>query len=172
MEKILPIQIKIEQIKKEHHLLSFQSKEEDLQAFLIEDALHHQQQNISVTFLWFHQDQLVSYISLLTDRILLKADFKAFFAYNRINYNTLPALKVGRLCVDDRYIRRGLGRLMIYFAVEKAREISKNSAGCRFITVDSKRNSLGFYEKLGFTVLKEKTYTTLCLDIMNFNQYN
>ena len=172
MEKICPEEIRIEKIKKEHSILSFQSREEELQKFLVEDALRHQEQNISVTFLWFYKNQLASYMSLLTDRIILKADFKDFFIKRGIIYNTLPALKIGRLCVDERFEQRGLGRLMIYFAIEKAVEISRNIAGCRFITVDSKENAISFYEKLGFKNIKENRNNSFCFDITEFNQYN
>ena len=172
MEKISPEEIRIERIKKEHPILSFQSKEQELERFLAEDALRHQEQNISVTFLWFYKNQPASYMSLLTDRIILKADFKDFFIQEGIIYNTLTALKIGRLCVDDAFVGRGLGRLMIYAAIEKAKEISKNIAGCRCLTVDSKKDSVGFYERMGFCILKETRHTTTYLDIRRINQHN
>ncbi|MBU1111565.1 MAG: GNAT family N-acetyltransferase, partial [Nanoarchaeota archaeon] len=86
---------------------------------------------------------------------------------------SLPALKIGRLCVDDHYLRRGLGRLMIQFAIQKASEINMNKAGCRFITLDAKRNkdkeldSIHFYKIMGFDILKEriKGTTPMYLDL-------
>lgn len=137
------------------HLVNvFQSYEKELANFLREDALNNQKQKLSVTFLWFYESQLVSYITLLTDRINLEDDLRLFFKEKGIQYRSLPALKVGRLCVDDRFLRRGLGRLMMALAYEKANEINETKAGCRFITVDAKSGSVNFYLKLGFKALK------------------
>lgn len=58
------------------------------------------------------------------------------------------------MSVDDNFQRRGLGRVLVAFAMEKATEINTQKAGCRFLTVDAKKNSIGFYQKLGFKTLK------------------
>lgn len=60
------------------------------------------------------------------------------------------------MCVDERFQRRGLGKLMVYAAIEKAKYCHQEIAGCRFLTVDAKQSSLPFYEKLGFLKLEEQ----------------
>ncbi len=45
--------------------------------------------------------------------------------------------------------RQGIGRFMLLAAIGKAISIS-NDIGCRYITVDSKPESMGFYEKHNF----------------------
>lgn len=173
-ENIKPEEIRIEIIQKDHHLDSFHSYEQELVDFLRDDALENQQQNLSVTFLWLYRQQLVAYITLLTDKITLEGDLREYFKEKGIHYQSLPALKIGRLCVDDRFRRRGLGRLMIQFAVHTAKEINQEKAGCRFITVDAKRNpqpeldSAYFYRKLRFKNLEEqstKKITFMYLDL-------
>ncbi|MBI3032222.1 hypothetical protein HYY69_02000 [Candidatus Woesearchaeota archaeon] len=62
---------------------------------------------------------------------------------------------------------------MILSAIQKANEINQDKAGCRFITLDAKRNenrdldSIHFYKKLGFKMLKEriKGTTPMYLDL-------
>ncbi len=165
--------IKIEIIDESHKLHLFQSYEKELVDFLREDALENQKQRLSITFLWFHEGKLVSYITLLNDKINLEGDLKEFFKEKGIHYKSLPALKIGRLCVDDNYLRRGLGKLMILSAIQIANEINRNKAGCRFITLDAKRNpdpkldSIHFYKKMGFSALKEriKGTTPMYLDL-------
>lgn len=161
-EKLKPEEIQIEIISKEYNIGDFRSYEKELVDFLNEDALENQEQRLSVTFLWFYNGKLVSYITLLNDKINLEGDLKEFFKEKGIHYKSLPALKVGRLCVDDRYLRRGLGKLMILSAIKVANGINKNKAGCRFITLDAKRNpdrkldSIHFYKNIGFKTLKER----------------
>src|SRR3989338_7561 len=164
--KIRADEIKIEIINSKHKVNSFQSYEKELVDFLEEDALENQKQRLSITFLWFYQNQLVSYITLLNDKVNLEGDLKEFFKEKGIHYKSLPALKIGRICVDDRFLRRGLGRLMLLSAIQIANEINRNKAGCRFITLDAKRNpnpkldSIHFYKKQGFKTLKERVKGT------------
>ncbi|HLC91058.1 MAG TPA: GNAT family N-acetyltransferase [Candidatus Nanoarchaeia archaeon] len=159
---IKPEEIKIEIISPNYNIDTFQSYEKELVDFLREDALENQKQRLSITFLWFYKDQLVSYISLLNDKVNLEGDLKEFFKEKGIHYKSLPALKIGRLCVDNRFLQRGLGRLMILLAIQMANEINRTKAGCRFITLDAKRNpdpkldSIHFYKKQGFKALKER----------------
>ena len=63
---------------------------------------------------------------------------------------------------------------MAYFAFEKAESISLKSAGCRFVTLDAKRNKddakdpIHFYSKLNFKILKEtKKTTAMYLDLLD-----
>ena len=171
--KIEPKDITIEKLDDKHDLNNFKSYEKELVNFLIEDALNNQKQKLSVTFLWFYEKNLVGYLTLLNDKINLEGNLKEFFREKDIHYKSLPALKVGRLCVHDDSLRKGVGRLIVLFAVKQANEISENKSGCRFITLDAKRNekreldSIHFYKKLGFKMLKEriKGTTPMYLDL-------
>jgi GNAT superfamily N-acetyltransferase len=162
-EKILFSDIRVEVIHEKHNVKTFQSHEFDLVDFLQKNALDHRNKKFSVTFLWFYNSYLVSYITLLTDRIRLQGNLKLTFQEKGVYYPSLPALKIGRLCVHDTYQRKGLGTMMIYFAIEKAMEIVRDKAGCRFLTVDSKENAVGFYEYFGFRILKRKANGTVIM---------
>ncbi|MEK6845679.1 MAG: GNAT family N-acetyltransferase, partial [Nanoarchaeota archaeon] len=155
---IKPEDIKIEIIDSNHRVDLFISYEKELVDFLREDALGNQKQRLSVTFLWFYDGNLVSYISLLNDKINLEGNLKEFFQEKGIHYKSLPALKIGRICVDDRFQRRGLGKLMILTTIKIAHEISKTRSGCRFVTLDAKisqnsdRDPLQFYQFMGVQI--------------------
>lgn len=165
--KITPGELRIEKLSANHDLGSFESYEQELVDFLNEDALENQSQNLSVTFLWFYEGSLVGYITLLNDRINLECSLKTFFKEKGVLYKSLPALKVGRICVHDKFRRQGLGKLMMLFAIKIATEIGESKAGCRFITLDAKRNpdpnldSIHFYKRLGFQVLKPREKGTI-----------
>ena len=153
MEKIIVDDIQIERINDKHILNNFQSYEQELINFLREDALQNQQSQISVTYLWFLKKtkEQVGYITLLIDRINLEGELKELFRGKGIKYHSLPALKVGRLCVDDRFLRKGVGTMMIDFSIKIAFHIFEQYAGCRFIVLDAKRNTttdpIHFYKK-------------------------
>lgn len=167
-EKISMADIDIQKVNDSHKpmLPSFKSYEKELMDFLIEDAIDNQDKAISVTYLWFYKPtkELIGYISILTDAINLQGNLKAYFRKAGITYKSLPALKIGRLCVSDSYLRKGVGRLMIEFSIILAERIRKD-AGLRFITTDAKRNpandSVHFYKKLGFEALKDREKGTL-----------
>ncbi len=158
--KINSQDIKIERLRQNHDLSSFKSYERELMKFLHEDALDNQQKQISVTYLWFLKSELVGYITLLNDRINVEGGLKNKFKTKGISYSSLPALKVGRLCVDDKFLRKGLGTLMIDFSIKVGFNIYNTCSGCRFIVLDAKRSKdndpIHFYTKLGFQVLKER----------------
>lgn len=178
MEKAGPGDIRIERLKDCHDVKGFSSYEKDLMAFLNQDALGNQKNRISVTYLWFLKTgELVGYITLLNDRINLEGGLKAAFKNKDIFYRSLPALKIGRLCVDDRFLRRGLGTLMIDFAIDTANRIFKEYSGCRFIVLDAKKNTRGspvqFYEKQGFKTLKERKGTIpMYFDLTNNDKFS
>ncbi|HLC74702.1 MAG TPA: GNAT family N-acetyltransferase [Candidatus Nanoarchaeia archaeon] len=123
---------------------------------------------MSTTYLWFYKptNDLVGYVTVLADAINLQVELKEYFRQTGILYKSLPAIKIGRLCVADNYLRKGIGTLMIEFVMILAEKIGKD-IGLRFITTDAKRNmdsgrdSLHFYKKFGFEVLKQRDKGTL-----------
>ena len=169
-EKVSITDIEIRQINDSYTpiLPSFKSYEKELVDFLVEDALDNQDKKISATYLWFYKPkkELVGYVSILADAINLQGELKQYFRQEGIFYKSLPALKIGRLCVSDGYLGRGLGTLMVEFTIVLSEKIGKD-IGLRFITTDAKRNSeprkdsVHFYKKLGFDILKQREKGTL-----------
>ena len=71
-------------------------------------------------------------------------------------YKHYPAVKIARLLVDKRHRgdkRRGFGRNLVELALGIARSEICPAVGCRFVVVDSKNQSVKFYEKCGFTIV-------------------
>lgn len=76
-------------------------------------------------------------------------------------YSQWPAVKISRLLVDSRYRRQGdrwadearLGEALVQFALGLAVEQVCPAVGCRFVVVDAKSDAVGFYRKMGFTLL-------------------
>jgi GNAT superfamily N-acetyltransferase len=161
------------QIKYTHIMKRFQTFQPDLLAYLKEDSLRNQSLCVGITYLAFDECEfsqksdspteltLLGYITILNDSISLNGKLKRSFVANGVGYHSLPALKIGRLCVDDRYRKRGIGKLLLAFCIQTACRLNICGA-CRFITLEAKRNSdqekdsLHFYKRLGFDVLEHK----------------
>lgn len=146
---------------------NFTSYEKELKDFLVEDAIDNQKLGLSRTYLFFHKNELAGYISILTDALRLEENLIKIFKEKNIQYKTLPALKIGRLAVDDNHQRKGIGTFMLMFAYTIAKEISETKCGCRFLILDAKRNkdkskdSMHFYKKFNFKILKERKKGTI-----------
>ena len=56
------------------------------------------------------------------------------------------------MAVDKAFEGRGIGRFLMLAAIGMAMDVS-SKIGCRYITVDSKPESVGFYEKHGFKLI-------------------
>ena len=157
-------ELRIELIEERHmeEMAKFQTDNKELGDFLIQDALDNQKKGFSNTYLWFYnpENSLVAYVTILMDSIRLRGKLREFFREDGVDYKTLPALKVGRLCVDKRFERRGIGKNIMYFVMEKILQMS-DMVGCRFLIVDAKRDSVHFYKKLDFEVLREREKGTI-----------
>ena len=127
---------------------AFRCGHTDLDEFLIEDSREYQEERLSVTQLAYIDSELVGFFTLVTDCIDVKQvapeDGKRGYPYRKY-----PALKIARLATSSKYQRTGIGFLMLGEVLALTMNISKY-VGCRIITVDSKQESVGFYEIFGF----------------------
>lgn len=95
----------------------FKCSESDLTEFLFEDAKYFQKELMAVTYLleYIEDNQTAAYFSLLADKIIFNPDDKG--VWNRLNRNipnskrrrSYPAVKIGRLAVNEEYSGQGLG---------------------------------------------------------------
>src|SRR3989338_181099 len=171
--KIKPEDLKIEKLEAKHkELLNFfQTQNKELKAFLVEGAIKNQELSISTTYLWFYRktNELAAYISLLNDSLRIReTELEKMFVDKGILYKSLPAIKIGRLCVDDRFAKKGIGTIITNASMAIAVLLSE-VVGCRFLVLDSKKEAVNFYKKLGFDILRkeDKEITTMYFDLMS-----
>lgn len=122
---------------------AFCSASEDLNDFLKNEALNSQESLLSRTFLCFWRGHLTGFLTLVADTIEVRS-IDEDDGVNGYPYQKYPAVKIARLAVDKRFERQGIGRFLLLAAVGKVNQISKD-IGCRYITLDAKRESFGFY---------------------------
>lgn len=100
------------------------------------------------------RNKIVAYVSLICSQIEVDGGHPEVMDYE---YKDLPAVKVARLAVDHRFRGKDLGSKLVAVAVALAKTHVMPHVGCRFLTVDSKQESVEFYRKMGFTLLDTPT---------------
>lgn len=149
-QKITAFDLDFSRLSQNHTIQAFHCTDEDLNNFLVENALEDQKAGISVTWIATYKTKIAGYITLTTDSIS-KEDVVQKEEYT---YPKYPAIKIARLATHEEYKNRGIGKAMIAWAQAISMKISLEYAGCRIITVDSKPGVTGYYKHLGFQETK------------------
>ncbi len=149
----------------------------DLDDFVHHDAKQHYEDKIAVTYGLFQKglDRPLGFATLQNDAISVWTDGSNVFlgALSIYPYTWFPAVKIGRLGIAVEYQRQGLGTLFLDMII--CLMTHDNRTGCRFITVDARRDKKRridvqkFYLKNGFLPLpcREKTsqYVPMYFDL-------
>jgi predicted GNAT family N-acyltransferase len=156
------IEIQLIKLCQETDIKPFKCINADLNGFLFEDAKPYLKSLMAVTYLLedITNDVTIAYYSLLADKISF--DEKEKSMWNKINRaipnkkrrKDYPAVKIGRLAVNQQYANCGYGRLIVDNIIRKFSETMV--IGCRFITVDALQSAIPFYQKCGFDFFTEK----------------
>lgn len=132
---------------------------EPLKRFLRQKAIRFEHAFLARTYVLVGSDAAVSggrvwgYVTLVacdvrtTDQNCPEAD-----AGWQKDHN-MPAIKLARLAVAAELQGKRLGRKLLDFAIALTMEHVAAHVGCRLLVTDAKRDSIGFYEKHGFTML-------------------
>ena len=145
----------------------FESEDDELNDFLLNDAKNYLAQKLAVTYLIENERDTIAYFCISNDN--LKREISTNLSElektiwnqlsrkipNRKRRGSYPAVKIGRLAVSKKYEGKGFGRLMIDTVNSMYLEENQRS-GCRFITVDANANAFSFYEKNGFCFITDK----------------
>jgi GNAT superfamily N-acetyltransferase len=137
-------------IKEATNLDDFKCGDYDLEKYLKKDAFYDVKNKLSVTWLVHMDDVIIGFFTLanasINTSLINVGDGECEYPYQ-----SYPALKIARMATHTDYKNRGVGRAMLIETVAKA-EIISHYSGCRFIVVDSKKKSVGFYQKYGFRI--------------------
>jgi GNAT superfamily N-acetyltransferase len=128
-----------------------------LKTFLQRYARIFHQQNLARTYAAFavgERPKVVGYVTLDCGEIVSEDGRDLLDGLGiGYRYSQYPAIKIARLAVDERWRGRNLGSQLVQLALGTAKDVVCPAVGCRFVVVDAKRASIGFYEKCGFTSL-------------------
>jgi GNAT superfamily N-acetyltransferase len=109
---------------------------------------------LAKTYAAFSESKVAAYITLVCGEITLEGNAKLLDEPDlNYNYKGYPSVKIARLAVDTRHRGADLGSFLVKLALGIATDRICPAIGCRFVSVDAKKESVGFYLKQGFTLL-------------------
>lgn len=140
-------------------IAAFSCGDEDLNEFLLEDAIPSTEKRIANTFVLFDGTEAAAYFCLLTDKItkqeVSKADWRRFKKQfpNGKQFSSYPSIKIGRFAVSENQVHLGIGtNLLSWIKLQLLQQITLPAY--RFVTVDAYLSAIPFYEKNGFKQLQ------------------
>ncbi|WP_418792153.1 GNAT family N-acetyltransferase [Phosphitispora sp. TUW77] len=132
----------------------------DYNEFLTYDAPLYIEQNLCQVKLLLDKKNadIIGYIALSSDSFVLDPDEKAKEGL-KIPFNSVPALKIGKLAVSCNHKNQPYGSFLLGLALGYAEKLNAMGVGCRFIVVDAdiehNPRTPEFYKRNGF-VYNEK----------------
>ncbi|HTC92887.1 MAG TPA: GNAT family N-acetyltransferase [Terriglobales bacterium] len=141
-----------------HPIGEFDCGHADLNDFIKNDYARQSDQRLAYTKLALYQGNLVGYVTLLSDSIALHESERAWLWEKNLRVIHVAALKIGRLGTDNKYKRQGVGTALMKYAVGVAFRMNEMGVGCRFLTVDSDKDAVSFYQKTGFIFSQHREY--------------
>jgi len=173
----------IEQITKLHDVSKFSLGNPSftpLKIFLKRNAFDFHQHEIAKTFVLINPEHSMNrvwgYVSLLTSEILLGKHQRPAETPAASKYNSYPSAKVARLAVDKNVQGQGLGQALLDWSINHIQVSVMPHIGCRFLVVDSKPESILFYQKNGFDFFdadnnRIEEYPMMFYDLYKSNLY-
>ncbi|WP_422460215.1 GNAT family N-acetyltransferase [Endozoicomonas sp. ALB115] len=131
-----------------------------LKNFLKQEALYLHDEDITKTYVACfnvadddpQRHKVVGYVSFTNSEVCFK-EATLPEGLQGLKYQSLPALKISRLMVCSKHRDKGLGRVLMDFAIWMAIETIRPWVGCRLLTVDSKPEAIEFYKRYGFEMI-------------------
>jgi GNAT superfamily N-acetyltransferase len=156
----------------QYAIATFDCGHADLNDFIRNDCARQEEQRLAYTKLALYQNNLVGYITLLSDSIALHESERVWFVERNLRVHHVAALKIGRLGTDSRYKGQGIGKALMKYALGVAFRMNEMGVGCRFLTLDSDKGAISFYQQLGFVFsqhreYKKKDYPSMHYDIVS-----
>lgn len=155
----------IERMRFQSDVASFDCEDEDLNDFILNEALLYKNQLLAVPYLVLTKGterKVAAYFTLSNDKIAI-TDFPSNNQFNKFkkkNFSqekylrSYPSVKIGRFATEKNFKHQGIGTHLLKFI--KFFFLENNKTGCRFITVDAYNDAVDFYMKNGFDFLQKR----------------
>jgi GNAT superfamily N-acetyltransferase len=147
-----PVAFRFEPLGSQHDRKSFRCGEEALDRYLQTQATQDIRRNIANCFVAVEiaTGQVAAYYTLSAASMPL-VDLPPEYIENLPRYPTLPAVRIGRLAVDQRFHGRGLGTAIL---ADAGRRTMRAAAAAFALLVEAKNDhAVAFYRRQGFRAL-------------------
>jgi GNAT superfamily N-acetyltransferase len=150
-----------------------------LKTFLAREAKRLDQENLAKTFVLVEPEtaRVRAYVTLLCTHVKVEQFPQPLAVDGGFKYKDYPAVKLARLAVHSDLQGQGAGSSLVEFAIGLAVEHIMPNAGCRFLVLDAKAQSVAFYEKKGFTRMGpvqdgDEQLTAMFIDLHRLDRYS
>ncbi|NDU89922.1 MAG: GNAT family N-acetyltransferase [Ferrovum sp.] len=136
-----------------HDRAAFNSGSEPLDRYLREQVVQDVRRRVAACFVVLADGQrIVGYYTLASASLLL-ADLPATMAKKLPRYPTVPAVRMGRLAIDQAFKGQGLGGALLADALDRA---ARSEIAAHSLMVDAKDEAaVAFYRHHGFIALPD-----------------
>lgn len=131
---------------------SFDCGEQQLNEFIKKYAVKHQGPHMfGVTYVALSSevpDRILGYYTLANSSIC-RAKMPEEVLKGLLKYADLPAILIGRFAVDTTFAGRGVGHILMSYALNMCLEVSKLS-GARYVLNLAYKEAVSWYKRYGF----------------------
>ncbi|MDR1349905.1 MAG: GNAT family N-acetyltransferase [Zoogloeaceae bacterium] len=140
-----------------HDRTAFNSDSEPLNRYLREQVTQDIRRRVAVCFVALADGQHIAGYYTLASASLLLVDLPASTGKKLPRYPTVPAIRMGRLAVDQAFKGQGLGGALLADALDRA---ASSEIAAFALMVDAKdKAAAAFYRHHGFIVLPDSPLT-------------
>lgn len=140
-----------------HDRATFDSGSKPLDSYLREQATQDIRRRLAACFVALANGQRIAGYYTLASASLLLADLPAETARKLPRYPTVPAVRMGRLAVDQAFKGQGLGGALLADALDRA---ARSEIAAHALMIDAKDESAAaFYLHHGFIALPNSPLT-------------
>lgn len=130
-------------------------EDKPLQSFIRQVAGKSSKASIAKTYVAHLPDcpKVIGYITLMCAEVSLEGTYQIADKPGADRWPYQPAVRIAKLAVTDEYRGLGIGVALIELIIGLILEAIEPHVGCRFIILDAKTKSVGFYQRRGFRLL-------------------
>jgi ribosomal protein S18 acetylase RimI-like enzyme len=140
-----------------HDRAAFQSDSEPLNRYLREQVTQDIRRRVAACFVASADGQRIAAYYTLASASLLLTDLPASTGKKLPRYPTVPAVRMGRLAVDQAFKGQGLGGAMLADALDRA---ARSEIAAFALMLDAKDGAaVAFYRHHGFIALPDSPLT-------------
>ncbi len=134
----------------------------DLADFLCNDAIEYVRKNLAHVYLGWSNGEVAGFFALACGAVRWEKVRRAVRRAADLDGLSvaMPGVLLGRLAVDDRYQRQGLGTWLLDEALRIAKHEVAPRVGCRYLFLDANTERIEWYENRGFIILGEVGFAT------------
>jgi len=140
-----------------HDRTAFNSGSKPLDCYLREQVTQDVRRRVAACFVALADGQRIAGYYTLASSGLLLADLPSSIGKKLPRHPTVPAVRIGRLAVDQAFKGQGLGGALLADALDRA---ARSEIAAYALTVDAKDEAAStFYRHHGFIALPDSPHT-------------